>query len=119
MQQVPSSSSSLMMPYSLTGPVNPTTPYSTTSTLTGTPYPPSIGIPNLQSTVGGAPSLNQSSSSSSSVASADEFGLLGLLSVIRMTDPDLSMLALGSDLTTLGLNLNSPEYVYISLDHLF
>ncbi|CAB4386974.1 unnamed protein product [Rhizophagus irregularis] len=70
------------------------------------------GIPNLQSNVGGTPSLNQSSSSSSSVASADEFGLLGLLSVIRMTDPDLSMLALGSDLTTLGLNLNSPDALY-------
>ncbi|GES78829.1 general negative regulator of transcription subunit 2 [Rhizophagus clarus] len=71
------------------------------------------GIPNMQSNVGGTPSLNQSSSSSSSsVASADEFGLLGLLSVIRMTDPDLSMLALGSDLTTLGLNLNSPDALY-------
>ncbi|EXX54906.1 CCR4-NOT core subunit CDC36 [Rhizophagus irregularis DAOM 197198w] len=111
MQQNPSSSSSSMLAYSLTWPI-PTTPYSTTSTLTGTPYPPSIGIPNLQSNVGGTPSLNQSSSSSSSVASADEFGLLGLLSVIRMTDPDLSMLALGSDLTTLGLNLNSPDALY-------
>jgi len=40
----------------------------------------------------------------------DRFGLLGLLSVIRMTDPDLNTLALGTDLTTLGLNLNSPEY---------
>ena len=42
---------------------------------------------------------------------ADRFGLLGLLSVIRMTDPDLNTLALGTDLTTLGLNLNSPEYL--------
>jgi len=40
---------------------------------------------------------------------ADRWGLLGLLSVIRMTDPDLNILALGTDLTTLGLNLNSPE----------
>jgi CCR4-NOT transcription complex subunit 2 len=40
---------------------------------------------------------------------ADRFGLLGLLSVIRMTDADLSMLALGTDLTTLGLSLNSAE----------
>ena len=39
----------------------------------------------------------------------DPYGLLGLLGVIRMTDPDLSMLALGSDLTTLGLDLNTPE----------
>ena len=39
----------------------------------------------------------------------DRFGLIGLLSVIRMSDPDLTTLALGTDLTTLGLNLNSPE----------
>ncbi len=45
----------------------------------------------------------------------DRFGLLGLLSVIRMTDQDLNTLALGTDLTTLGLNLNSPEYVCLSL----
>lgn len=40
----------------------------------------------------------------------DRFGLLGLLNVIRMTDPDLNTLALGTDLTSLGLNPNSPEY---------
>ncbi|KAJ7563161.1 hypothetical protein O6H91_03G098700 [Diphasiastrum complanatum] len=44
--------------------------------------------------------------------SADRFGLLGLLSVIRMTDADLTTLALGTDLTTLGLNLNSRENLY-------
>jgi len=37
------------------------------------------------------------------------YGLMGLLDVIRMQNPDLSILALGSDLTTLGLNLNGPE----------
>ncbi|PRP80250.1 hypothetical protein PROFUN_12189 [Planoprotostelium fungivorum] len=42
----------------------------------------------------------------------DRFGLLGLLSVIRMTEPDLNTLALGTDLTTLGLNLNSPDTLY-------
>lgn len=42
----------------------------------------------------------------------DPFGLLGLLSVIRLVDPDLSSLALGIDLTTLGLNLNSTENLY-------
>lgn len=44
----------------------------------------------------------------------ETFGLLGILKVIRMTDPDLSTLALGLDLTTLGLNLNSPECLYTS-----
>ncbi|KAL2650956.1 hypothetical protein R1flu_019084 [Riccia fluitans] len=45
-------------------------------------------------------------------ATTDRFGLLGLLSVIRMSDPDLTTLALGTDLTTLGLNLNSRENLY-------
>ncbi|KAB2068029.1 hypothetical protein ES319_A08G002600v1 [Gossypium barbadense] len=42
----------------------------------------------------------------------DPFGLLGLQSVIKMTDPDLTSLALGIDLTTLGLNLNSSENLH-------
>lgn len=64
-------------------------------------------------------SLNQSfrdqgikSMQSSQAAPPDPFGLLGLLSVIRMSDPDLTSLALGIDLTTLGLNLNSSENLY-------
>mmetsp|Transcript_6630 Transcript_6630/g.12118 ORF Transcript_6630/g.12118 Transcript_6630/m.12118 type:complete len:393 (+) Transcript_6630:165-1343(+) len=44
----------------------------------------------------------------------EKFGLLGLLSVIRMSDADLTTLALGTDLTTLGLNLNSPGSLYKS-----
>ncbi|CAN7993277.1 unnamed protein product [Ixodes pacificus] len=41
----------------------------------------------------------------------DQYGMVGLLTFIRAaeTDPNLVSLALGSDLTTLGLNLNSPE----------
>ncbi|KAJ0788063.1 putative CCR4-NOT complex subunit/5 domain superfamily protein [Helianthus annuus] len=42
----------------------------------------------------------------------DRFGLLGILSVIRMSDPDLTSLALGIGLTTLGLNLNSSENLH-------
>ncbi|KAI9203186.1 uncharacterized protein BJ171DRAFT_558971 [Polychytrium aggregatum] len=42
----------------------------------------------------------------------DRFGLLGLLEVIRMQDPDTNTLALGSDLTGLGLNLNATENLY-------
>ena len=41
-----------------------------------------------------------------------DYGLLGLLSVIRMTDADRNRLALGSDLTLLGLNLNSSDNLY-------
>lgn len=39
---------------------------------------------------------------------SERFGLLGLLSVIRGNDPNLTSLAMGMDLTTLGLNLLSP-----------
>ncbi|XP_015688785.1 probable NOT transcription complex subunit VIP2 isoform X2 [Oryza brachyantha] len=42
----------------------------------------------------------------------DPYGLMGLLGVIRMSDADLSSLALGIDLTTLGLNLNSTDNLY-------
>lgn len=45
-------------------------------------------------------------------AAREKYGLLGILKVIKMTDPDLNTLALGMDLTTLGLNLNSPECLY-------
>ena len=44
--------------------------------------------------------------------SADSYGLLGLLTVISMSDADVTTLALGTDLTTLGLHLNGVEPVY-------
>lgn len=52
-----------------------------------------------------------SGSNGGSVLSGD-YGLLGLLKVIRMTDADRNALALGSDLTSLGLNLNSSDSLY-------
>ncbi|KAJ8022979.1 CCR4-NOT transcription complex subunit 2 [Holothuria leucospilota] len=44
----------------------------------------------------------------------DPFGMVGLLTFLRAieTDPGVVQLALGSDLTTLGLNLNSQENLY-------
>ncbi|XP_078180520.1 NOT2 / NOT3 / NOT5 family isoform X2 [Carex rostrata] len=42
----------------------------------------------------------------------DPHCLLGLLPLIRGNEPDLATLALGIDLTTLGLNLNSNESLY-------
>ncbi|KAH9252258.1 hypothetical protein BASA81_009860 [Batrachochytrium salamandrivorans] len=42
----------------------------------------------------------------------DPYGLMGLMGVIRMKDPDRGKLALGMDLTTLGLDLNSDECLY-------
>lgn len=45
-------------------------------------------------------------------ALSGDYGLLGLLGVIRMTDADRNALALGSDLTMLGLNLGSSDHIY-------
>ncbi|XP_039254714.1 CCR4-NOT transcription complex subunit 2-like isoform X1 [Styela clava] len=44
----------------------------------------------------------------------DQYGVVGLLAFIKAaeTDPTLVHLALGNDLTTLGLNLNSPDNLY-------
>jgi CCR4-NOT transcription complex subunit 2 len=59
--------------------------------------------PNVKKPVNVLPSMVQ-----------DHYGMVGLLTFIRgaETDPNLVALALGSDLTTLGLNLNSPESLY-------
>lgn len=65
-------------------------------------------------------SLNSPNSSPSNTSNGDQinkWGLKGLLNVIRMTDPSLNMLALGTDLTTLGLNLNSSEVLYATFAH--
>ena len=46
----------------------------------------------------------------------DQFGMAGLLTFIRVaeTDPNLVSLALGFDLTALGLNLNATDSLYPS-----
>jgi hypothetical protein len=71
---------------------------------------------NLQSSRGSNPSAPSSggagSGSATGTALSGDFGLLGLLGVIRMTDADRNALALGSDLTMLGLNLGTSEHIY-------
>ncbi|KAG0012912.1 hypothetical protein BGZ82_002370 [Podila clonocystis] len=57
-------------------------------------------------------SVASGSAGSSALDEHDRFGLFGMLGVIRMTDQDITTLALGSDLTTLGLSLNSPDPLY-------
>ena len=47
------------------------------------------------------------------MSAIDEFGLSGFLNTISNDNPDVSYLARGQDLTTLGLNLNSAECVFI------
>lgn len=46
----------------------------------------------------------------------NQYGIVGLLTFIRAaeSDPELVSLALGQDLTTLGLNLNSPDNLYLT-----
>ena len=56
---------------------------------------------------------NQILNSTDTVSKDTRYGLLGLLDVIRMTNKDQSLLALGNDLTAFGLNLtwNIPQAV--------
>ena len=71
-----------------------------------------------------SPSLKAANQQASSAATAKymssrseaemKYGLLGLLDVIKMTNRDLNTLALGCDLTTFGLNLNSTDSLYSS-----
>lgn len=60
----------------------------------------------------GAIGSSSTSTSTAGTALNGDFGLLGLLGVIRMTDADRNALALGSDLQLLGLNLGSGEQLY-------
>ena len=45
------------------------------------------------------------------MSALERFGLPGLLATVRSDNPDVASLAIGQDLTQLGLNLNSPEWV--------
>ena len=57
-------------------------------------------------------------SASASLGGPDGYGILGLLSVIKLAgDRDLSVLALGTDLTSLGMNLASPAPLAGSFAH--
>lgn len=71
-------------------------------------------LPRAPSGAPTAPIGTPTSGTGSAVGNAlsGDYGLLGLLGVIRMTDADRNALALGSDLTLLGLNLGSTEQIY-------
>jgi CCR4-NOT transcription complex subunit 2 len=75
---------------------------------------PRVTSTGTQSGSGGLSSaaVGSSGNSGSGGGIGGDYGLLGLLSVIRMTDADRNRLALGSDLTVLGLNLNSPDVLH-------
>jgi len=59
-----------------------------------------------------APSAGNGAPGSGGSALSGDYGLLGLLKIIRLSDADRNALAVGSDLTSLGLNLNSSENLY-------
>ncbi|KAF0971677.1 hypothetical protein FDP41_009900 [Naegleria fowleri] len=46
------------------------------------------------------------------VTADDKYSLFGLTSIFKAKDSDLAVLALGLDLTSLGLNLNATEQIY-------
>lgn len=76
-----------------------------------------------------SPSLKATNQQSSSEATAKylsarsetdlKYGLMGLLDVIKMTNRDQSLLSLGCDLTSFGLNLNSPNTLFSSFSSPF
>ena len=55
-------------------------------------------------------SMSPDSTTPSQMSAMEEFGLAGFLATVRNENHDVSGLARGQDLTSLGLNLNSPEY---------
>ena len=64
-------------------------------------------------------SVGSSASSNHLSNNVGNYGLLGLLSVTKLTDPDIIALSLGSDLSSFGLDLNSQDVLYPSFDSPF
>eukprot|EP01130_Rhizamoeba_saxonica_P012851 TRINITY_DN5462_c0_g2_i2.p1 TRINITY_DN5462_c0_g2~~TRINITY_DN5462_c0_g2_i2.p1 ORF type:complete len:274 (-),score=70.27 TRINITY_DN5462_c0_g2_i2:68-889(-) len=56
--------------------------------------------------------MPKSEKGGSEIAEDDPWGLIGLLKILKTSDPDLNMLSSGTDLTTLGLNLSSQGVLY-------
>jgi len=93
------------------------------STSAPSPHPPAMqNLYQGQHIMGGGLGDLSSSSAAGSTAAPisavlskeGRFGLAGLLDIIRVTDKDSTALALGSDLTTYGLNLTSTDCLYAS-----
>ena len=73
----------------------------------GTVLPPGSATAGA---IGSASAVGNSAAAGNALSG--DYGLLGLLSVIRMTDADRNALALGSDLQLLGLNLGTTEQLF-------
>jgi len=95
-------------------PLKPNEPAATNNS-SSSGFSPAIGNTQHPSSGGQSKILASTQQGEQAQASANPssaYGLLGLLNVIQMTSADLNTLALGTDLTTLGLNLNSTEPLY-------
>lgn len=68
--------------------------------------------PSSSSVQGGLGGAVSAPGQGGGAALSGDYGLLGLLKIIRLSDADRNALAVGSDLTSLGLNLNSSENLY-------
>ncbi|PIL35140.1 hypothetical protein GSI_02929 [Ganoderma sinense ZZ0214-1] len=83
------------------------TPYVANGTVAGdTPHHPSQGPAHATSAVPQTPAQQVL------MSPADRWGLLGLLALIKSADPDQSLLAIGTDLGTMGLDMQNPGSLY-------
>ncbi|KAI9798766.1 MAG: hypothetical protein M1833_004596 [Piccolia ochrophora] len=77
---------------------------------------PQRSLQHSQSGFGGelaeSPQNSQPPDTLSSMSEIDRFGLAGLLHMIRNEGSDVGSLAIGQELTALGLDLNQPEALY-------
>ncbi|GAA5867055.1 hypothetical protein JCM1840_001469 [Sporobolomyces johnsonii] len=89
------------------------TPRSASSAASNAVLPPPPN-PNSNPNSQGGGGVPQTPAQQVLFSPADRFGLLGLLHIIKTADPDVGMLALGNDLTNLGLDLGAPDHLYSS-----
>lgn len=74
---------------------------------------PTTSMPSTTSAPTGAPASKAGNPpGGAGSALSGDYGLLGLLKIIRLSDADRNALAVGSDLTSLGLNLNSSDNLF-------
>lgn len=92
------------------------TPPASSTASTSTSAPASTSTFTTASAVEGKSSQQAQRQASSSTNVTDKsthqsgyYGLLGLIDVIQKKNADKSMLGIGTDLDTLGLDLNAPE----------
>ncbi|PYI17703.1 NOT2 family protein [Aspergillus violaceofuscus CBS 115571] len=74
--------------------------------------PPGFPATGKEASVGTAQTADQSPFAE--MSELDKFGLAGLLRMIHSDNADVSSLAVGQDLMTLGLDLNQPEPLHTS-----